>query len=162
MDSQQYDWKAAAARLAKAIPQERLHPDFDPSRRESVAVACSGGVDSVCVLLLVWSYLGEPTEDFHVLHFDHQLRGEASEGDAAFVAQIAQSLGVAFRSGVWKRNGDSTVNEAKARKARLAFFGEALSESKIHRLIEGHHLNDIAEGMLMHIAKGSSRQRNTR
>lgn len=156
MDSQQYDWKAAARRLAEAIPLKQMHPEFNPARTEPVAVACSGGIDSVCVLLLVWHYLGEPTEGFHVLHFDHQLRGKASEGDAVFVEQIAQSLGVAYVSDSWQRAENSPVNEAEARKARLSFFEKALREGKTHRLFEGHHLNDIAEGMLMHIAKGSS------
>src|SRR5687768_18381974 len=55
------------------------------------AVAVSGGADSVAVMLLLRD---RPDLRLVVVHLDHETRGEASTGDAAFVADLAATLGV--------------------------------------------------------------------
>ena len=57
---------------------------------EPVWVAVSGGVDSM-VLLHVLQALGHPCR---VAHVDHGLRGEASDGDRAFVEAHCAEYGV--------------------------------------------------------------------
>ena len=55
------------------------------------AVGVSGGADSVALLSLL-----RQREDvqLHVVHLDHQTRGEASTGDARFVADLAEVWGL--------------------------------------------------------------------
>jgi tRNA(Ile)-lysidine synthase TilS/MesJ len=56
------------------------------------AVGVSGGADSVALLRLVKQF--RPDVGVHVVHLNHELRGEESEGDAVFVEELAMKLGV--------------------------------------------------------------------
>lgn len=90
---------------------------------DRVAVAVSGGPDSVCllhVLLELAPKLGVTVAG--VAHFNHRLRGEASEEDERFVAALASRHGVPFlcqRESVAEAGGNL---EQAARRARQAFF----------------------------------------
>ena len=56
---------------------------------ERIGVAVSGGADSVYLLLALWA--DETLRPrLRVLHFNHRVRGEASEGDARFVQPCAR------------------------------------------------------------------------
>ncbi len=56
----------------------------------------SGGADSVA--LLRWlAGRGPADPPLSVLHLNHLLRGDASDGDAAFVTSLCESLGVPCR-----------------------------------------------------------------
>ncbi len=55
------------------------------------AVGVSGGADSVALLLLLKEL---PRVELHVVHLDHQTRGQESTADAAFVADLAQQLSI--------------------------------------------------------------------
>ncbi len=156
------DWRGVAAAFGAAFPAERLHPRtralFDElAPAEPLAIACSGGADSVALLLALWAAFPARREAMLVLHFNHALRGRASDGDARFVRSLARSLRVRFRTAKWKRasgNADD-VSEAEARAARMAFFSEAMSEAGARALALGHQLDDVAETMLMRLARGS-------
>ncbi len=56
-----------------------------------VIVAVSGGADSLCLLHLLNQLCGPgkryPEVRLHAAHLNHKLRGEASDRDAAAVAQ---------------------------------------------------------------------------
>src|ERR1044072_8894937 len=72
------NWPAAATALAAAIPRERLDPAGlrwaeDRSWREGWAVACSGGPDSLALLLLLWAHWPARRRALRALHFDHRL-----------------------------------------------------------------------------------------
>lgn len=146
--------REAAARLAAILPRERLEPAVlawiaAAARRTAWAVACSGGADSVALLMLLWAHWPDRRRHLRVLHFDHRLRGRASTADAAFCRRLARLLGVRVRVGRWGRPR-VVPSEAEARAARLAF---------LHRharvVFLGHQQDDIAESMLMRLARGS-------
>jgi tRNA(Ile)-lysidine synthase len=155
------DWPRAAAALAAAIPKALLHQavlgwsDGDAgAARASWAVAFSGGADSLALLLLLWAHWPERRTRLVALHFDHRLRGRASAADATFCARVCAELGVKFVSGSWTeaRKGAS---EAEARAARFAFFQRELSRRRSRALWFGHQQDDIAETLLMRLARGS-------
>lgn len=143
------DWQAAAKRLAELIPLAPIPRD------ERLCIACSGGVDSVCATLLAWAHFPGLRERMTILHFDHRLRGADSVEDARFVESIARGLGIGYRGDVWDRASDAKINEATAREARLDFFDNAMRDLQCSYLVQGHHQNDIAESMLMALARGS-------
>src|SRR5690606_40887652 len=65
-----------------------------PFEGETVVVAVSGGADSVS-LLLGLAELAERkkiTNELIAAHFDHGLRGEASEADAEFVNKLGREF----------------------------------------------------------------------
>lgn len=154
-------WPRVAEKLACAIPRERLHPSFlrwaaaSPPRGRW-AVALSGGADSVALLLLLWAHWPERRGRLLALHFDHRLRGRASAGDARFCAALCRGLGVEFAAGKWERpRGAPAPSEAGARAARHAFFQVELRRRRIGALFTGHHRDDVAETVLMRLARGS-------
>ncbi|HVS53788.1 MAG TPA: tRNA lysidine(34) synthetase TilS [Opitutaceae bacterium] len=147
-------WKRAADALAARVPRARLHPAVlafaaRRSAREKWGVAFSGGADSLALLLLLWAHWPERRRRLLALHFDHRLRGRASRQDAAFCRRVSAALGVKFVSGAWTK-ARRGASEAEARAARLAFF-----EGQARVLWLGHQQDDIAETMLMRLARGS-------
>lgn len=161
------DWPAVALFLAKRFPLSRLHPaalawaraaERGRRAREPWAVAFSGGADSLALVLLLWAHWPERRGQLGLLHFDHRLRGAASTRDARFCQRVARALGLTCAVARWRRPpsaGSKTVSEQAARQARFAFFSEQLSAVGGRCLWLGHQQDDIAETLLMRVARGS-------
>jgi len=154
-------WPDRAAGLAAALPRERLHPAvlaWSASRRAAArgpwAVALSGGADSIALLLLLWAHWPERRAGLVALHFNHRLRGAASDGDAESCRQVCRGLRVRLRVGRW-RGVHAGTSEAAARTARLAFFDRAMSAVNASALWLGHQQDDVAETIFMRLARGS-------
>jgi tRNA(Ile)-lysidine synthase len=152
-------WRTAADRMAAIVPRGRLHPGVVAwaearPRAEAWTVALSGGSDSVALLLLLWAHWPERRARLAALHFDHRLRGAESTADAAFCRKVCAALGVPLVSGRWKTPARSR-GEAQARGARFSFFETEMSARRRRVLWLGHQLDDIAETMLMRLARGS-------
>lgn len=146
--------REAAATLAALIPRERLDPAVlawveAAPRRRAWAVGFSGGADSLALLLLLWSHWPERRRRLRVLHFNHRLRGAESRADVQFCRRVARALGVPLSLGAWA-DARPGASEAEAREARLAFFA---GHARVLWL--GHQQDDIAETMLMRLARGS-------
>jgi len=163
------DWPAVATAFAARLSHGALHPgamltaraEFLREKRRGArrpsrwAVAFSGGADSLALLLLFWAEgPGRWGRDFVVLHFNHRLRGRAADADEKFCAQVCAALGVTLVAGRW-RGARRGASEAEARAARFAFFGREMARRKIRLLWLGHQRDDIAETMLMRLARGS-------
>lgn len=152
-------WPAAASSLAGLLPTGSLHPSVmewaraRPSR-ERWAVALSGGADSVALLLLLHAHFPGRKGRLLALHFDHRLRGAESTADARFCRALCRSLGVAFLGGRWTARLKSR-SEAGAREARFSFIERAMAERRIRVLWLGHQQDDVAETLLMRLARGS-------
>ncbi len=162
------DWPAVAAALAKLIPHGALHPGamlraWDEHQRAKKrgrpppgwALAFSGGADSLAMLLVLWAEgPGRWGRDFAVLHFNHRLRGRAADADEKFCREVCAALGVKFIAGRWK-DAPKKAGEAEARAARHEFFAREMKKRKIRLLWLAHQQDDIAETMLMRLARGS-------
>ncbi len=70
------------------------HQMFAPSA--PVVAMVSGGADSVAMLLMIAEGVFGPLRPL-VVHVNHGLRGAESDGDEAFVREIAASLGIEVR-----------------------------------------------------------------
>lgn len=142
-----------AEALAAVFPRERLDPAVvawaaRPGRARW-GLAFSGGADSLALVLLVWALWPGCRRRLVVLHFNHRLRGPAARADAAFCRRICSQLGLRFVTAAWagRRTGAS---EAEAREARLKFL-----RRYARVLWFGHQRDDVAETMLMRLARGS-------
>jgi tRNA(Ile)-lysidine synthase len=160
------NWSRVAERLAGAIPRKRLHPavrSWVAARppRERLAVALSGGADSVALLLLLRAHFPERRARLLALHFDHRLRGRASAADARFCAALCGALGIELVVGRWEDRPPATpgvpaaVSESAARAARIQFFTTTLRRRRVAALFTGHHRDDVAETLFMRLARGS-------
>jgi tRNA(Ile)-lysidine synthase len=117
---------------------------------DRVIVAVSGGADSVC-LLEVLIELGVTISG--VAHFNHKLRGEASEADEKFVEQLASDRGLPFFRGEFQPVPGNF--EQAAREARRGFFHALIESKKADRIAVGHTRDDQAETVLFRITRGS-------
>jgi tRNA(Ile)-lysidine synthase len=130
---------------------------FSPGDR--VLVAVSGGPDSVALLHLLTrlhSFLGL---DLGVAHYDHGLRGEASRGDAAFVAELAKSLNLAchldrgdIKAAAHK---DKLSLQMAARKLRLRFLHDTRRRHAYTKIALGHTADDQVELFWLRLLRGA-------
>ncbi len=112
-------------------------------------VAVSGGPDSVALML----WLAERREVV-ACHFDHGLRPEGPE-EAGWVAEFCAQLGVRLIQG--RRDGPLPPGsrQAAARQLRYEFFERALAESGCDLVCLAHTADDVVEGVVLHLLRGS-------
>ena len=154
------NWHAFSEQMGRDFTRERVHTEVldwieSDGKNRPWSIACSGGADSVCTVLLLYALFPSRRGRMHVLHFNHRLRSEASDNDASFVKDLAGSLEIAFHTSMMALNDKKKVNEAVARAARLKFFKEEIKKIGGSALFLGHVKEDIAETMLMRLARGS-------
>ncbi|WP_146413490.1 tRNA lysidine(34) synthetase TilS [Crateriforma conspicua] len=121
-----------------------------------VVVGCSGGGDSVALLLALHTILRQAGGSgfLVVAHFNHGLRGNASSGDAEFVSDLANKLGLTLRS-IQARPGESATDESALRDRRLDFFHRVASDTGARYVALGHTRDDRVETFLHHLLRGS-------
>jgi tRNA(Ile)-lysidine synthase len=119
-----------------------------------IAIACSGGGDSMALALLADRWVRDRGGVATALIVDHRLRPE-STGEAAQVA--AWLAGRNIDHVVLTREGASPQGdiEAQARAARYRLFEAWCSANGCLHLLTGHHREDQAETFLMRLARGS-------
>ena len=115
----------------------------------SVAVAVSGGADSMALSLLVARW-GKAV----YLSFDHGLR-EGSAEELASVAKWLRAKGLKHVILSWSGEKPTTGIQQAARQARYLAMEQWCKENAIEYLLLAHHQEDQAETFLMRLARGS-------
>lgn len=141
------------------LPATLLHPAvlaWAARRRKAGvwSVAFSGGADSLALLLLLWAHWPERRGGLVALHFNHRMRGRESDTDEKFCRRVCAALGVRLRVGRWPGRHPG-ASEAEARAVRHGFFARAMKRRRCRALWLAHQQDDIAESMLMRLARGS-------
>jgi tRNA(Ile)-lysidine synthase len=116
-----------------------------------VAVACSGGLDSIALLHSACAAGLKPI----ALHIDHGIHPDS----AAWARQVqttAAQFGAGFASvRVNGLAGDMPSLENAARNARHAALARLCEQHGIQTLLLAHHANDQAETVLLNLLRGS-------
>jgi tRNA(Ile)-lysidine synthase len=120
-----------------------------------VAVAVSGGPDSVCLLYALVELAPELGISVAIAHFNHKLRGADSDEDQRFVERFAANLGVPFYSESASGEAYEGNLEQAARRARRRFFLRLIEEGHANRVAVGHTRDDQAETVLFRLMRGS-------
>lgn len=128
-----------------------MHPlgPFGPAPR--LAVAVSGGADSLALALLAEHWVRARHGALLALVVDHGLRA-ASGAEARLTLQRLAALGIAARC---LTLAGLRPAAAAARRARYAALEAACGEAGIVHLLLGHHAGDQAETLLLRRAAGS-------
>ncbi len=135
------------------------HIIADLPKETPVLLAFSGGADSSALLYLLAEDAKKNGFFLGVAHFNHQIRGEEAERDAAFCEEEAKKYGLPFYLGsadvptLAKGHKNSLENEA--REQRYAFFEKIMRKNDIPILVTAHHAEDNTETVLLHILRGS-------
>ena len=126
---------------------------------DRVGVAVSGGADSVALLLLLLELREKLGIVLSVVHFNHKLRGKASDADEQFVRKLAAKHGLDFHSAflyVAKKAKKERANlEDAARRARYDYFRSLAESGACTRVAVAHTADDQAETVLAHLLRGT-------
>ncbi len=125
-----------------------------------IAVAVSGGADSVALLDGLACVAKEKGLSLSVVHCEHGIRGKESLADAEFVRGLAEGYGLEFVLfsedclALAKRLGVSL--EVAAREFRYRCFEELLQGGRAEYIALAHHKDDAAETALFRLSRGTS------
>ena len=141
-------------KVLKYIREQRL---LRPGER--VAVACSGGADSVALLRILLDLREELGIVLSVAHFHHQIRGPEADADQQFVEDLAAKLQLEFYAGSGDVPAHATTRkislETAARELRHQWFAGLIQQGKADKVATAHTLDDQAETVLMRIIRGT-------
>ena len=124
----------------------------------------SGGADSMCLLLVLLQLREVFGHEVSVVHINHGIRGEAAERDARFVRSFCEKRGIechicscqvpayARAHGMSEEEAGRAVRYQAFRKLREK--KEKCTGRKV-RIAVAHNLEDHAETMLFHLARGT-------
>ncbi len=165
-----FHYHPLVARLPKSkpVPNSVLGLPLDTSLLKPgmrLAVALSGGADSVALLRALAARREELGLVLHAAHLHHGLRGAEADGDLEFCRELAAKLDVPFHEArvdtAQEARADAklgkpaeTIEEA-ARRVRYAWFRQLLSKTPLDAIATGHTLDDQAETVLAKFLRGA-------
>ena len=123
-------------------------------RPNKMAVATSGGADSLCLALLANKWAQEHRVKLYGLTVDHGLRKESAQ-EACFVHDVLSAHEIEHTTLVWEGKKPKTRVEEKAREERYRLL---LSWCKAHHvpvLLIAHHQDDQAETFFLRLIRSS-------
>jgi tRNA(Ile)-lysidine synthase len=126
-------------------------------REVSLVIAVSGGPDSSALLYSLHRLGGL---NLHVAHLNHDIRGEESDRDARFVADLARSLDLPATIEkedpvAYQRRRRVSSFEQATREMRYSFLYRVAREQDAPAVAVGHTTDDQAETVLEHLLRGS-------
>lgn len=130
------------------------------SRGDVVAVALSGGKDSICLFHLLLSNAKSLGVSIKAINVEHGIRGEDSKQDSLFVKKLCERLNVplkaiSFNCIEYSKLYGLTVEEG-ARKFRYENFLNLIKEGFCDKVATAHHLSDNVETVLLNLFRGAS------
>ena len=144
--------------VLKAEAERLLAQRLDGDRQAPLAVAFSGGSDSLATLLLTLDFAAKRGRKVLALTVDHGLQ-TASRGWTQRCATLAARLGAEPVSLVWEKDrpsGDAIGLPAAARAARHRLLATAAKARGAKVLILGHTQDDRYESDWMRQTEGST------
>ena len=126
---------------------------------DSIIVACSGGPDSLALLMFFITIRDRWQLSVKAAHFEHGIRGDESQKDAEFVKAFCDKYSIQL----YLQHGNvpqfAKINhlsvEDAARKLRYAFLRQTARENGGALIATAHHADDQAETVLMHVLRGT-------
>ncbi|MBX9697621.1 MAG: tRNA lysidine(34) synthetase TilS [Alphaproteobacteria bacterium] len=133
---------------------DALNPYESIIKQEPIAVAVSGGSDSLALVYALLKYY--PAHRHHIwpVTFDHQLRKE-SECEAQGVASLMQARGLRHTTLIWQGPKPQADLMNKAREKRYNALTLWMEQNRLRHLFLGHHLDDHLETVFMRFLKKS-------
>jgi tRNA(Ile)-lysidine synthase len=136
---------------AFATAMDRLGP-FEP--RPTLAVAVSGGADSIALATLTREWVRPRGGRVFALVVDHGLRTE-SGGEARITVDRLTDLGIPARMLTITGLAQGPGLAERARIARYDTLAHACAEAGNLHLLVGHHAADQVETLVMRVLRGS-------
>ncbi|MFN3213252.1 MAG: tRNA lysidine(34) synthetase TilS [Henriciella sp.] len=123
---------------------------FSPDNSRPIAIAVSGGSDSIALLCLADDWARRAGRKLIALTVDHQLRPEAKT-EAAWVARVCAGLGHPHKTLKWTAPRPS---QAAARLARYELLAQTARAYGASCLLAGHTFDDVVETAMIRRRRG--------
>lgn len=122
----------------------------------TLLVAVSGGTDSNSLLVALADLRDRKKIEHRIVaaHFNHGLRGSASDADEEYIKALTTKLKVELAVGHAKVEEAGNL-EQNARRARYEFLTETAKNVGAFAVLTAHTVNDQAETFLIHLLRGS-------
>lgn len=128
---------------------------FEGKLPRKIAVALSGGVDSMALLLALEGFARERGVELVALTVDHNLRKNSGK-EALILAQMMEKKGICHEILSIDRQKVPVKNiEGELRKMRYDLLYDYCVKNDIGYLFLGHHRGDAAENFLIRLFRGS-------
>ena len=134
----------------------KIYNEFSSSLevKENLAVAVSGGPDSLALAYLTKCYSLKNKIKVKYYIVNHKLRKESSL-EAEKVKKTLKKIDIQCTILNWNGKKPSKGIQAKARDKRYSLLANECKKNNIKYLLLGHHLNDLLENFLIRIVRGS-------
>ena len=123
-------------------------------KRNSFALAVSGGSDSLCLAYFGKKYTQEFKNKMHVLIVDHKLR-TGSNTEALKVIKILNKKGIKSKILNWKGKIPKKNIQSNARDMRYTLISNYCLNKNVKYLITAHHMDDQIENFFIRLFRGS-------
>ena len=127
-----------------------------PNLGKRIAVALSGGLDSVVLLDTVCKVQAKHQDQIYAFHIHHGLQKPADDW-LVFCEQLTKKYKIHFDFRLLHLNTEEAKGniEARARAGRYEALADLCEEYGIEDLLLAHHQNDQAETVLLQLLRGS-------
>lgn len=127
-----------------------------PKSGKRIAVALSGGLDSVVLLDTVCKAQAKNQNQIFAFHIHHGLQKQADDW-LIFCDKLAKKYKIHFDFRLLHLHSDEEPGnvEARARAGRYEALADLCDEYDIEDLLLAHHQNDQAETVLLQLLRGS-------
>ena len=134
----------------------KIYNEFSSSleAKENLAVAVSGGPDSLALAYLTKCYSLKNKVKAKYYLVNHRLRKESSL-EAEMVKKKLRKVGIQCTILNWNGKKPSKNIQATARDKRYSLLATQCKKNNIKNLLLGHHINDLFENFLIRIVRGS-------
>ncbi|MDC3263104.1 tRNA lysidine(34) synthetase TilS [Pelagibacterales bacterium] len=121
---------------------------------ESIAVAVSGGPDSLALTILLKKFSIKNNIELRALSIDHDLRS-SSKDELKWLASELKEKKIKHKIIKWKNLKPNSNILSNARDKRYELLLKECERLNIRYLFTGHHLDDQVENVLLRLIRGS-------
>lgn len=121
-----------------------------PHYNKKIILSVSGGIDS----MVLFSLLKELKYSLVVVHFNHQQR-EESEKEAKYIKELCGKFNISYEYFILNIDQDKNF-QSESSKLRRNHLIEVAKKYKTDVIVTAHHLDDLAETIIMRLSRGSN------
>lgn len=132
-----------------------LTKQYSFEKNPKIAVAVSGGPDSMALVYLLYKWIRKNKGSIIALIINHQLRKEA-DNESKLVQQYLNSLNITSKIIKINKKNIKNRNMKEARDNRFSVIFNYLKKNFIFHIFLGHHQDDNIETYLLRSVAGSN------
>ena len=132
----------------------KFKKNLDNQGRNNMAIAISGGPDSISLAFLAKAYELKNNKKFFYFIVDHKIRKESTK-EAELTKKKLKTFGIKSEILTWNKKSKISNLQSSARENRYNLIFNQCSKRKINLVLTGHHKSDLYENFFIRLLRGS-------